>query len=210
MMKKRILLVCLCFVLVLVFVACSGTKLSKFAPDDPLITIGDEVIMTVQDFLYLQTEQTLQKEYFDSKPISEKELFELWAERYILAYLSRHYAENEVTRGSIESDFDGNLAEMEENPAEYKTQLAYIEAYKEQTGLSAEAYKTWSVDVMMIQYEVDALIEDIAEHFPAVTDPTLLEENVIETVFLLVADQDIEIFYPGLIIESLTFKKGIA
>lgn len=210
MMKKRIILVCLCFAIALVLAACSGTKLSKLAPEDPLITIDGEVVMTVQDFLYLKTEQTLQKEYFDADAVSEKELFALWAERYILAYFSRHYAENEVTEGTVESDFDGQLAEMEENPTEYESQLAFIEAYKKQTGMTAEKYRSWSVDVTMIQYEVDALLVDITDSFPAVTDPTVLEEHLIETIFLLVDDQDVAIFYPGLIIESLTFRKGIA
>ncbi len=202
-MKKYFLLF---LTVLLLFVFCGCAKkdtVSSLLPEDPLLTIDGQVVMTVLDFQRLLIEQQVSADVKGTEISAEDELFIKSAERYILSYFAELYNVG-YDKDSLYEEFDNHMEELSDEEI-YGTEKLFSETLQQELGLGDDAYKEWAVSDSLLDYNVSLLLEDIADVYGNITDPIQMEEYILQNVYALFEVYDIELSYPGVKASDLTF-----
>jgi len=192
--------------LIFAFLYCGcakKTSVSSMTPEEPLISIDGNVIMTALDFQRILIEQQVSADIKDTEILEEDALFKHSAEKYILSYFA-----DEMNVGYDKSllydEFDYHLEEIKSEDI-YAIERVFSIKLQEELGLNDEAYREWAVSDSLPDYNCDLLLEDIADTYGYITDPTQLEEYILHSIYSLFEAYDIQLYYPRVETSDLTF-----
>jgi len=181
-----------------------NADVSSLSPEEPLIKVGDQVIMTAGDFQELLLMQELSEKVKDTAPMKERDYFIYHAEYYLLSYFAEDFG-LAYSRDELSEEYDFHLEEIEDTEV-YGHELEFLTALQEALGLSEEAYKDWYIDYSIKAYNTENLIGDLTDVYQTITDPTRLEELIQGNLLELCSFYEVEILYPGVTVNDLTFE----
>lgn len=204
--NKRLFSLLLSLVLLLFLVlGCGGSKLKSFAPEDALLSIEGQTLMTKQDFDRLWTQQKLSEEIYGVDKMKERDFFIYCAELYILYYYAEVYGFT-YSREEALSLYDAYYESLKEGEVSENEVTLYKEL-KKALAMDDDAFRDWYADNTVMHNSMESLLTDIAESYGGISDPTRMEELITNTVYDLFHSKEnaIEIFYPGVTLYSFTY-----
>lgn len=173
-MKKRILAFCLCLGMLFGFTGCSQSKLDRFSDHEALLLVNDEVVMTTLDFRRLTIQQAVSHDIKETEELSEKELFIQQAQIALLSYFATEYGLS-YDRSVLEEEYDAHMLEIQDTDL-YGNELLFATTLQGALGMDSVAFRTWSIDESIKDYNIDALLEDLALLYTHITDEEILKE----------------------------------
>ncbi len=87
-----------------------------------------------------------------------------------------------------------------------REELEFLTALRESPRAGEEAYKDWYIDYSIKAYNTENLIGDLTDVYQTITDPTRLEELIQGNLLELCSLYEVEILYPGVTVNDLTFE----
>lgn len=204
-MKKRILAFCLCLGMLFGFTGCSQSKLDRFSDHEALLLVNGEVVMTALDFRRLTIQQAVSHDIKETKELSEKKLFIQQAQIALLSYFATEYGLS-YDRSVLEEEYDAHMLEIQ-NTDLYGNELLFATTLQGALGMDSVAFRTWSIDESIKDYNIDALLEDLALLYTHITDEEILKEFMQENLLHLYEIYEIEVCYPGVTIKDLDFSE---
>ena len=193
------------FLALLCTAGCSQkSALDGMNPEDPLVIIDGQVIMTVQDLQRSLKEQEISHQIKETELQAEKELFVEKAELRILSYYAEQFGLG-ADRQFLETEYDAHIVEIEDTEV-YGKEKEFFDALQQELGMSDQEYKDWNVQENLYKYNVENLLEDLAATYSYVTDPIYMEELMQENLWALLDLSQLELSYPGIEKKDLSFE----
>ena len=196
-------------VLLLLALLCAAGCSKKSAlegmnPDDPLLVVNGQVIMTVQDLQRSLKEQEISHQVKGTALQKEKDLFLQKAELRILSYYAEQFSLG-ADQQFLETEYDAHIIEIEDTEV-YGKEKEFFDALQKELGLSDQEYKDWNVQENLHKYNVENLLEDLAATYSYVTDPIYMEEVMLENLLELLDFSQLELGYPGVQKKDFSFQ----
>ena len=204
-MKKRILAFCLCLGMFFGFTGCSQSKLERFSDDEALLLVNGEVIMTALDFKRLTIQQTVSHDIKKTEVLSEKKLFIQQAQIALLSYFATEYG-LAYDRSALEEEYDAHMLEIQDTEL-YGNELLFATTLQGTLGMDNTTFRTWSINESIKDYNIDALLEDLALLYTHITNEEILKEFMQENLLHLYEIYEVEICYPGVTVKDLDFSE---
>ena len=173
-------------------------------PDDPLLVINGQVIMTVQDLQRSLKEQEISHQVKGTALQKEKDLFLQKAELRILSYYAEQFSLG-ADQQFLETEYDAHIIEIEDTEV-YGKEKEFFDALQKEFGMSDQEYKDWNVQENLHKYNAENLLEDLAATYSYVTDPIYMEEVMLENLLELLDFSQLELSYPGVQKKDFSFQ----
>ena len=180
------------------------SALDGMNPDDPLVVVNGQVIMTVQDLQRSRKEQEVSHQVKGTALRKEKELFLQKAELRLLSYYAEKF-ELGADRQFLETEYDAHIIEIEDTEV-YGKEKEFFDALQQELGMSDQEYKDWNVQENLHKYNAENLLEDLAATYSYVTDPIYMEEVMLENLLELLDFSQLELSYPGVQKKDFSFQ----
>lgn len=195
-------------VLLLLALLCAAGCSKKSAlegmnPDDPLLVVNGQVIMTVQDLQCSLKEQEISHQVKGTALQKEKELFLQKAELRLLSYYAEKF-ELGADRQFLETEYDAHIIEIEDTEV-YGKEKEFFDALQQELGMSDQEYKDWNVQENLHKYNAENLLEDLAATYSYIIDPIYMEEVMLENLLELLDFSQLELGYPGVQKKDFSF-----
>lgn len=196
-------------VLLLLALLCAAGCSKKSAlegmnPDDPLLVVNGQVIMTVQDLQRSLKEQEISHQVKGTALQKEKDLFLQKAELRILSYYAEQFSLG-ADQQFLETEYDAHIIEIEDTEV-YGKEKEFFDALQKEFGMSDQEYKDWNVKENLHKYNAENLLEDLAATYSYVTDPIYMEEVMLENLLALLDFSQLELGYPGVQKKDFSFQ----
>lgn len=196
-------------VLLLLALLCAAGCSKKSAlegmnPDDPLLVVNGQVIMTVQDLQRSLKEQEISHQVKGTALQKEKDLFLQKAELRILSYYAEQFSLG-ADQQFLETEYDAHIIEIEDTEV-YGKEKEFFDALQKEFGMSDQEYKDWNVQENLHKYNAENLLEDLAATYSYVTDPIYMEEVMLENLLELLDFSQLELGYPGVQKKDFSFQ----
>lgn len=205
---KRICSIFLSALLLLALLCIAGcsqkSALDGMNPEDPLVVVNGQVIMTVQDLQRSLKEQEISHQVKGTALQKEKELFLQKAELRLLSYYAEEF-ELGADRQFLEAEYDAHIIEIEDTEV-YGKEKEFFDALQKELGLSDQEYKDWNVQENLHKYNVENLLEDLAATYSYIIDPIYMEEVMLENLLELLDFSQLELGYPGVQKKDFSFQ----
>ncbi len=180
------------------------SALEGMNPDDPLLVINGQVIMTVQDLQRSLKEQEISHQVKGTALQKEKDLFLQKAELRILSYYAEQFSLG-ADQQFLETEYDAHIIEIEDTEV-YGKEKEFFDALQKEFGMSDQEYKDWNVQENLHKYNAENLLEDLAATYSYVTDPIYMEEVMLENLLELLDFSQLELSYPGVQKKDFSFQ----
>ena len=192
--------------LALLFAAGCSKKsaLEGMNPDDPLLVVNGQVIMTVQDLQRSLKEQEISHQVKGTALQKEKDLFLQKAELRLLSYYAEQFSLG-ADQQFLETEYDAHIIEIEDTEV-YGKEKEFFDALQKEFGMSDQEYKDWNVQENLHKYNAENLLEDLAATYSYVTDPIYMEEVMLENLLELLDFSQLELGYPGVQKKDFSFQ----
>ncbi len=205
---KRICSIFLSALLLLALLCAAGcskkSALDGMNPEDPLVVVNGQVIMTVQDLQRSLKEQEISHQVKGTALQKEKDLFLQKAELRLLSYYAEEF-ELGADRQFLEAEYDAHIIEIEDTEV-YGKEMEFFDALQKELGLSDQEYKDWNVQENLHKYNVENLLEDLAATYSYIIDPIYMEEVMLENLLELLDFSQLELGYPGVQKKDFSFQ----
>lgn len=205
---KRICSIFLSALLLLALLCTAGcsqkSALDGMDPEDPLVVVNGQVIMTVQDLQRSLKEQEISHQVKGTALQKEKDLFLQKAELRLLSYYAEEF-ELGADRQFLEAEYDAHIIEIEDTEV-YGKEKEFFDALQKELGLSDQEYKDWNVQENLHKYNVENLLEDLAATYSYIIDPIYMEEVILENLLELLDFSQLELGYPGVQKKDFSFQ----
>lgn len=180
------------------------SALDGMNPDDPLVIVNGQVIMTVQDLQCSLKEQEISHQVKGTALQKEKELFLQKAELRLLSYYAEKF-ELGADRQFLETEYDAHIIEIEDTEV-YGKEKEFFDALQQELGMSDQEYKDWNVQENLHKYNAENLLEDLAATYSYIIDPIYMEEVMLENLLELLDFSQLELSYPGVQKKDFSFQ----
>ena len=201
--KKRIIALVFSILMLLSLFGCKS-KIKNMNAGEALLLVNGEVIMTVGEFRHLIAKYSVSHDILGTESIKEEMLFIQQAELYIMAYTAAQ-AGLTVEYNQLEEEFENHMTEIQDTDV-YGNQLLYSVTLQEALVMDDAAYKEWTIEQSLKEYQADALLQDIASVYANVKDGEVMREYLQQHLMHLTSFYNIEIRYPGVNSKDLTFE----
>lgn len=201
--KKRVIALVFSILMLLSLFGCKS-KIKNMNANEALLLVNGEVIMTVGEFRHLIAKYSVSHDILGTETIKEEMLFIQQAELYIMAYTAAQ-AGLTVEYNQLEEEFENHMAEIQDTDV-YGNQLLYSVTLQEALVMDDAAYKKWTIEQSLKEYQADALLQDIASVYANVKDGEVMREYLQQHLMHLTSFYNIEIRYPGVNSKDLTFE----
>lgn len=180
------------------------SALDGMNPDDPLLIVNGQVIMTVQDLQRSRKEQEVSHQVKGTALRKEKELFLQKAELRLLSYYAEKF-ELGADRQFLETEYDAHIIEIEDTEV-YGKEKEFFDALQQELGMSDQEYKDWNVQENLHKYNAENLLEDLAATYSYIIDPIYMEEVMLENLLELLDFSQLELSYSGVQKKDFSFQ----
>lgn len=201
---RRIVLMIVVLALLLMGCAPEVKVTSSMEPSSVLLTVNGKDLMTVGDLKNKMIEYEVSRDFYKSAVPAEKDVFLAEAEYRILAYMAADMGCADAD-DSLSEQYDDHMEEIKDTEV-YGTMYAYTIALKNALGMSDDAFKKWNLHENMLSVNMENLLDDIGDAHPDITDPTLMNETVMDEIYELAGTYTIKISYPGLEDHKMTYE----
>lgn len=202
-MRRRFFSLAVCAMMLFCLCGCAKSRLSAFADGDALLTVDGQPVLTALDFRRLRTQQAVSHDILDTDLPKEKAAFIAQAEIALLSFFAQEYGLS-YDRAAVEQEYDAHLLEIQDTDL-YGDELRFSTTLQAALGMDADAYRTWSVDEACKDYDIQGLLDDIASLYSHISDAETLRELLQQNLLHLVEIHEVEIAYPGVSLQNLTF-----
>ena len=196
---KKLLAAVVAAALLLQGCGAGGSAVAEMDGSLPLVTVDGEAVVTVQEL----RNKTIEYQTERIAAPDEKEIFKEMAQYGILSRIAEDYGLTE-NRNDVAEAYDSHMKEIADTDT-YPGALEEAEALRDALSMSEEEFRTWNIAQNGISLDVENLLDDIGDTYTQITDPTLMDETVMEEIYAIAALYDIQISYPGLEDWDVTF-----
>lgn len=193
------------FTAIFVFFACTllsvcgcnknfPTIIENRAPEEALLTVAGETVMTVSDYNSLVYENSISAEYLGTRQADKDSLFKIAAEYACAAFFSELYGTS-ANKAELYESFDNDISEAKSNLD--SNTLKYHAAMQKALGLSDEEYREWAVNRSFIYKSAQNLTDDIGSTFKNITDSELMKQAICETLLQMTEEYGISCTFEG-------------